>query len=58
MLKRKINQPLFFNSPEDDLKEISLLEDRNYSFEYKTPVSNGKTEKFRFDGWITSNLEN
>ena len=58
MLRQKINKRLVLNSPEDDLQEISLLEDSNHSFEYKTPVANGKTEKFRLDGWFTPNLEN
>jgi len=59
MLRQRLNQPLvLMNSPEDDLQEISMLEDGNPSFEYKTPVASGKNEKFRLDGWFTPTLEN
>lgn len=58
MLRQKINQPLVLNSPEDELQEISMLEESTQHYEYKTPANNPKTPGFRLDGWFTPSSDN
>jgi hypothetical protein len=59
MFRQRLNQPIvLINSPEEELQEISMLEDGNPSFEYKTPVSNGKQDKYGLDGWFTPTFDN
>jgi hypothetical protein len=57
MLRQKLNQPLVLNSPEEDLQEISLLEQSSQPYEYKTPIANPKTCGFRLEGWFTPSIE-